>query len=254
MKFLRICSLVALTILLQACAISMKVPISRFETPETTGQIGRFRFGMGYGTAARTTFTSDYGYASPTTIDPFVDSVQAIGFFNAQAGVLRWLDLEYKAYNYFQAKVQFLGLPEPEATEGMWSGAVTAAFGYEDEDESSREFGGSQTANYQLSQHKTDAALIVGYRIDEIFLVYGGPYMKWIEFDGSSKTYAASTATPFAGKNRLMGANAGLRIGHLDRETFIGVNVFFELGIFQFNVGSTQRTGGSIGTAMELSL
>ena len=75
--------LLAISFILQSCAVVMKVPISRFDTPEVTGQIGRFRVGAGLGSVMEMQMTDDYTVTPPDPVSPSLDWKESVGFINS---------------------------------------------------------------------------------------------------------------------------------------------------------------------------
>src|SRR5262249_28412931 len=143
---------------------------------------------------------------------------------------------------------------ELTADTGNFSGAVTVAYGFKYASDTSNNIFGSGSGEYTLTQNKVDTALILGYRPSNNFMIYGGPFVQWKSFDGRMRTYAATASSDYAGKAKIMGANAGIKISDLGKPTFIGFSIYFEAGFYAYKIGSTENSNPSIGTSVEFKL
>lgn len=254
MKHFKLIAVVIAGVWFQGCAVTLTMPASRFDSPEVVGQIGKFRAAAGVGTDVEATLTSDYTISAPNGVDPAARWRASAGFLNLQAGLMPWLDVQYKSFNYVQAKAQFMGDSELNAGEGNLSGAMTVAYGFKYAEESSNSIFGSSTGEYTLSQSKVDTALVFGYRTSQNVMIYGGPFVQWNSFDGRTKTYAAVAPSTYSGHAKLMGANAGVKIAELGKPTFIGFSVYLEAGYYIYKIGSTENNNPSVGTSFEFKL
>jgi hypothetical protein len=132
-------------------------------------------------------------------------------------GIFRDLDLSLKlardAPTLFQVKYQILGKPELETEKGNFALAVTAAIGALQGTGSASNALTGLSAKYDLGSTTYDLALIAGYRLHEVFMVYGGPFVTFTSYSGRvDQTTTGVSTFPYSGTAGQSGFNLGLQV------------------------------------------
>lgn len=191
--------------LLCSCAIAIRVPSTRFETPEATGGSGGLVWDLTAANKAEIVLTDDYSLSAPNTSTPALRSTNVAGF-NLGLSVVERLELKLKDLNTVSAKFQLLGPSKAKAKSGDLSAAIYASGKINSTEGSGGGF------SYQLSDHQYDGMAIVGLRLSDQLLAYAGLFRTLSEFDGS-RTPTGGSAVAFSGKGTNDGASVGFEVG-----------------------------------------
>ena len=214
MRFIATALLVFLS---SGCAVTIKMPANRYDSPETMGKQWRAKVATGLGGANNVILTPDFTTMAPNPQSPTFDTATE---FQLRAGVaaLENLDIEIKTLTALQIKYQFLGDGRLYAQPGNFSMAATLAGGWNESQQNGTQlFGSSQRYEVKLKEGTFDGALIFGYRVNELFLMYGGPFFTLDSYTGTDSPLdgnnVAISITNFSGSVFQTGANLGLEFG-----------------------------------------
>ena len=212
---LRLFVLAVFVIVAPACAIKTNIPANRFQSPEARGETWHGSVHLALHGATEITLVSDYSRQPPITTAPEVDRGGLITL-GVDLGLLERLDLSVQtpidAPITVGAKYQLLGTPEEEAAAGNISLAVTGSIGVHGETGESKNAMTSVDSKYEMDAALFDTALIMGYRLDEYVLFYGGPFIAAYSANGEiTQPASSSTKFKFEGSGSQYGANLGVR-------------------------------------------
>jgi hypothetical protein len=191
--------------LLCSCAIAIRMPSNRFETSEATGGSGGVLWDVTAANRAEVVLTDDYSLTAPNTTQPALRSTNVAGF-NLGLSVVERLELKLRDFNTLSAKFQLIGPSKAKAKAGDLSAALYASGKINSSEGSAGGF------SYQLSDHHYDGMAIVGFRLSDPLLAYGGVFRTLADFDGS-RTPTGGSAVAFAGTGTNTGASAGFELG-----------------------------------------
>jgi hypothetical protein len=214
--FVTLAAFACFGLLAEGCAITMNMPASRFESPETRGKLLKVQLDGGLQGSHTVVVVNDIT-ANPVQVNsPGFDRSNASFRGAFGLGIFRDLDLSLKlAWNsptLFQVKYQILGKPELETQVGNIALAVTAAIGTLQGTGSAAGVLNNLAAKYDLTATTYDLALIAGYRFHETFMVYGGPFVTSTSFSGHVDQTTTSVSTfPFSGTAGQAGLNVGIQ-------------------------------------------
>jgi hypothetical protein len=154
---------------------------------------------------AEIVLTDDYSVTAPDTANPALRSTN-VAAFNLGLSVMERLELKLKDFNTLSGKFQLLGPSKSKAKAGDVSAAIYASGKINNSEGSGGGF------SYQLSDHQYDGMAIVGFRLSDQLLAYGGVFRTLANFDGS-RTPTGGSAVAFAGKGTNQGASGGFEVG-----------------------------------------
>ncbi len=203
------------------CTVVAKLPMTRFETPETEGKFLAAEGQIGYQGRSEVEFTDDFTVIPPSTTNPSVETPGHRIMANGSLGILNRLDVNLTIPEArLGLKYQFLGAPRTMAEKGNFSAAVSAGISGNDEEETGSPFLSSAVKTYKLHERQYDFALIGGWRFAENLMLYGGPF---IVFDKVKTTYTpapGATAQESSGTIRSLGGNFGVQV-MADKNLFV---------------------------------
>ncbi|NCN27285.1 hypothetical protein GW915_06885 [bacterium] len=170
---------------LGSCAtdIDFKIPLNRFETPETQGDFPRGEAEVYFNDAVKITTAEVYENvvfgSSAATVDTeasMIDSGQyGVGF---RMGLLSRLDFFLKDFSDsisgMGLKFQLYGSPQSAAERGFKL-AVAGSYGLMDQEDGSLKIvkaGEERTYDTNININSFDVNLIPGFRVSEVLLVY----------------------------------------------------------------------------------
>jgi hypothetical protein len=252
--------LVTLALVGPACtSLHAELPASRFESPEVNGTGRRFNLSTNISAAHDDVVTPDASARPPDFNQPQLKDDTLLGLAGS-FGLVNRLDIGVRSTfgpspTMFVVKYQILGPTRSEAKKDDVSLAITASAGGGKSTKAGDQSGtfgpGGHNWNGTTEVLTTDVALILGQRLSDRLLVYGGGFYSNYKInstidqdpssDGSSP--AASYSQTHGGYQ--MGANVGLEfnfgIGYL-----MGEVVYSD--VRASNLGhSLLRAGGAIG-------
>lgn len=170
--------------LFQGCTdLTLRIPTSRMESPESNGKLWRVGLGGGIASDHDVILVTDASARPPVTNQTTIQTnVQSLFFANI--GLAQFIDLELRPTlpgTQLIAKFQFLGDSARESQAGNFSIAATVAVGAGNVSNSGNQdvlFGpGNAGWNATASYTAFDFGLVFGYRISDYVLLYGGPYL-----------------------------------------------------------------------------
>ncbi len=210
------------------CAsVYTRVPTGRFDSPETPGENLHKRLGFGLGGTHEVTLVSDASARPPilnnakTTTTTEIPVRFSLGFTDrieagARYGILTGIAMLF-------GKFQFTGDPAWRAKEGNFSTSIFAAIGGNENNNKGDQNGTFGPGGYPWTSKVTttlaDIALILGYRVNNYFLIFGGPFATFYTYKGSINQQATADGTspaadyPLNGSGRNTGANLAFQLG-----------------------------------------
>ena len=210
------------TSVLSSCAVTLNLPTSRFDSPEAKGEPGKFRLDMlALEGNESLILTQDYTAQGPNFDNPAIERAglsyrAAVGF-----SVLERADIDLKFHwnspLMLQAKYQILGEPKTRASEGNVSLSWSLAAGRSSDQRSGSSLFERTTAVLMSTRYTVyDTGAILGYRISDATVAYGGPFYSYYSIEGERtlKPYkGTSTVESFSGSPRVAGVNLGVEVG-----------------------------------------
>jgi hypothetical protein len=208
-------------LVLSACAhpITTHLTANRFDSPEAAGKLGAGDIHGGFESGPLFTITPDSTVNPPDFSRAGFSHTDLDGFLAGDLGLLDQLDvglkLRFNNTTLGQIKYQFLGEPRLSAKEGNFSLAASFAGGGATHNSTNTEefaLGTPITATDTLTETDLDAAVIGGYRLQDVLLIYGGPFWTRRSYSGNiSQTGGATGTYPFNGIIQQFGMNVGLQ-------------------------------------------
>lgn len=203
--------------LVSGCAVTVDVPTNRFDSPETTGKLGRLKLEADFGGSNSVVLTPDITAKAPDTAHPTFDTTKFLDVM-AGVGLMDKLDVDVRTDGglAFEVKYQFLGAPRMTAKAGNFALAATLMGGGSTYNQDSSGLVGA--GHVDQSAYFADAALVAGYRVLDPVLIYGGPFIRDTKFSGSY-TQSSSIGAPstsagnYSGDVMSTGANIGVELG-----------------------------------------
>lgn len=190
---------------LAACSVNIKMPVNRFDSPETIGQPGVIKSEIGMqGTAEIVLAEDPQSNTQPNTTNPTINGDSRVRVAAAYSA-FDALDIEYRPPFGASFKFQLIGTSYKSAKAGNFSAAISFGGKYamnQYPDPLSRD-----TIQMKLNETMFDAALIAGYRVADMFMVYGGPFITTDSFSGTWHDSVNIDSTA-----KLTGLNLGIEI------------------------------------------
>lgn len=212
---------------LSGCAATVHIPVTRFKSPEASGNLWAGEIRGGLTSTAKITLANDVTAASPnTTPDLGADAILGAGF---QLGLSERIDIYtsgvMKGPSFVGLSIQVLGDSVKEAKEGNFSLSLMggAAFGGATESTTVGSGGSEVKGESSTTFQGHEASVLLGYRPGDRIMFYGGPSLATIKSktvvertSGGVKTETAN----FEGQGNVTAILLGLRLG---TEWFLGV-------------------------------
>ncbi len=200
---------------LASCAVNLKMPTGRFDSPETMGIQGSKELSLLSVQGSQDfELTRDF-YTTPVDTGNPIQSQSYLNYGAKGAVALSpSLDLSFKylvdAQPMFQIKHQFLGEPLSEHVERQFSAALIFGLGYA-EASPSRTVSGITITNSHVTE-VLDVALSLGYRIDKSWLFYISPWFTFYHFKGERERteLLVPTLSEYSGSGRILGYSVGI--------------------------------------------
>ena len=235
--------------------------MSRFESPEANGVEHRVMLSANLTAAHDDTFTTDASRRPPDLTKPAIESDTVIGG-SGSFGVLENFDLGLHTTAgpspfVLVAKFQLMGDSSSAAKEGNTSIAITGSAGWggkaKDGDQSGTFGPGGHNWSGKVDNTMTDVALIIGHRVKDSLLFYGGVFYsdyrvtatinQSISDDGLSPAGNYSVSTTGYQK----GANIGLQFSSGEKSFYQVEGVYSDARLSDQN-HSALRAGVSVGS------
>lgn len=191
-KTLRLISLVAALVsalpVLPGCAITVNLPVNRFETPESQGE-RTIDLEAGVQGAHKLVLVPNSTATGVPQLDaPFFQHVGSTAMGGVGIGLVNGVDISVRGQvntpSLLKVKVQLLGPPAAEPRPGAFSLAVSGGFGFGRKTEVDEDPFSSITAESQTTFNTYDASLIAGVRLSRSTLLYSSVYRTLITVDG----------------------------------------------------------------------
>lgn len=194
------------------CSVVAKIPMNRFESPETRGTPWKLEGQVAYQGRNEVSFTEDYRFSPPTLSTPSVDTPGHRLMAQGAVSMLERLDVSLTVPDSrLGLKYQIFGSPYESREEGGFPIAVYGGVGLNNEEESGSNLIQPTTSYYKLKETQFDIGLIFGYRASPQALIYSGPFVVW---DNIRTTYRTNggPAVDQQATSRSLGLNLGLQI------------------------------------------
>ena len=230
----------AAPLLLSACLNEIRVPLktARFQLPEVSERIFASNISINQQTGSDVVIVENADQSPPNDKTSYVTSGDGIATGGDAAITIlprTEIALSYARGTYLiGGKVQVFGPAREQSTKGDLSLAVSAGYGYNQLDETDDSGRLRWKATYKVKM--LDASAILGYRVGQRWLLYGGPFYQ---------TYDV------AGKLNQLNSTTGASMGEFNIDSsghFYGFNFGFEFFLNQ-NRKFSLLTEGSRGTA-----
>ena len=211
----------SLALACSGCVVSMNLPISRLETPETHGGFLKGRLGVGAVGVANVDVVANTTATPPTNDGAAIADRHTIDLFLG-VGLLERLDLDFDlaattpggghSVPFLRLKYQWLGEPRAKRTAGGFAFATTLGAGGSSPTQRDTALSGAVTES-KSKLWGVDVAAILGYRPASFVMFYGGAFFVRQGMDvavtqpaGSATTYNFSTSA------NVTGANIGIQL------------------------------------------
>jgi hypothetical protein len=204
----------------------LKLPLktSRLQSPEVSGKAFSPKLSGNVQTVTSIRVIQNTATRPPQQSPVEKDGSESTTGFDA--GITLWPKLELfgstAAGIYMTGlKYQLLGKPLEKSRKGNFSFALATAYGASKVDDSGsvssiNEINGVSTLQWTSSNKYriNDVAAIMGYRLIDIVLIYGGPFFSHYSIDGDFTQYhqEATTITPMRNRGNLYGANLAVQL------------------------------------------
>jgi hypothetical protein len=180
--------------------------------------------------------------APPTLVNPKMESPGHRLVANAELNAFERVAINISLPQArFEAKWQILGDTFHEAKSGNIPLALTSSVAFSHDEDTPN---ASSTNSVALHEVIYDVALISGYRINEKWLIYGGPFILWDEIKSSYKQGPGFGNIDTDGTLRSFGANLG------GEYTFGQAFLRAEFAGTKTRLGQTYSGRGTYGLAM----
>jgi hypothetical protein len=195
-----------LSLFCTGCSVLIQMPVNRFDSPEVVGQPGVIKGDLGLQGVSQVTLTEDPASDVPPNVTtPLIEGVNRVRVTGTYSA-LEILDIEYRPPTGVSLKVQLLGDSYKSAKRGNFSLAASAGLKYamnRDPDPVSKD-----QNQMRMSETMFDAALITGYRVADVVLLYGGIFTENDSFNGDWHDHSVD----FESSARLNGFNTGVEL------------------------------------------
>jgi hypothetical protein len=206
------------------CAITMNMPVVRFESPEAQGELGKGFVGVGYAGDNDLTVVSDTTSASLSDARTFSPSRVVSLLFGM--GLLERLDLGFRssgsilgpltgaAPTVLGLKYQLLGAPRATAQPGQFALALSAGGGWKSQQKTDSDSFTSISATSEAKFTQWDLALIGGYRFSPSGLVYSSLFHAPFHYSATVVQSGTGANPPFTveGDATQTGVSLGLEL------------------------------------------
>jgi|GEM_PF-4938765 len=230
-------------VLLSGCAITVNMPVNRFETPETQGDQKFFVEGGTQG-SNKVIIVNDITLAALDVESPSFERSNVGAIFGGGFGILPRLDLGIRllgnAPAQFKAKYQIMGNGRASAAPEQFSLAVSAAVGSSSSSQSRSAT--SISARSSTDFFTLDGSLIGGYRFNESTLVYSSVFYTNTSVDGSITQTPSNNITTFQGAAIQRGANLGVELSAKK----VGLMAELGFGFARYKSATAQQWFGGV--------
>jgi hypothetical protein len=215
MRIFEILGGAALLLVFSGCAVTLNLPVNRFDSPETRGELGRGHVEAAIEGAHELTIIPDVT-GNPAQVNARTLE-RATGLrMGGELGLLDRLDVALKARSNtpmeLEAKFQALGDPEKSAKEGNVALALSAAGGAGSSTKTGSDGFNGISGTAETDFTTAEFAAIGGYRPADSLLIYGGPFHALAHYSGTlTQTGTSTPRLLYSGTARQTGANAGLQ-------------------------------------------
>lgn len=189
MRFRTVASLVSALPFLAGCAITVNLPVNRFETPESQGSHTiNLEAGI-QGANKLVVIPNTTAPGIPAVDSPFFQRVGSAAVAGIGIGLVNRLDLSVRAQvntpSLLKLKFQLLGPPAADPRAGTFSLALSGGIGFGRKTEMDDDPFSSVTAESRADFNTYDASVIAGYRLSRSTLLYGSVYRTSVTVDGN---------------------------------------------------------------------
>lgn len=243
-------------------SVTVPLSITRMDIPESRHEGARFHAEVMSARNAAAEVIQNPNVRPPTTARPDEVSIEGDLGYGAGVSLLRKWEIAFRvntlAPSMIKTKVQLIGDPIDEAKAGNFSlalslGVGSSNFNYDQNNDISSE----HDVEVERKQTAIDTALILGYRVQDKILMYGGFYTTRSKYDINLKQKISNDGLTGAadynynGNSNLTGINLGTAIKIAESEDASRqLNFLAELSGAKMetdNLGSKQVGGVSLG-------
>lgn len=193
-----------------SCAVSMKMQGNRFESSEVYGKTA-FRLKTAFQGQANVELTDDYTSTPPNTTDPEIGPTHNL-VIGGGVGIKDRFELSFDTSATGTAKLQIIGDPKLRAKSGNFSLSVLGSLHANGYTNSDSNWVSGQGYRLRMDYSTLSAAILAGYRADDVINFYFGPFTEYGKYSGNYETVGVSSFD-FSGKGRNAGGIIGMEIG-----------------------------------------
>jgi hypothetical protein len=234
-----------LMVALSGCAIGINVAGSRLDSPESLGPIDTYKVDEAFSTGYYVDLTPD-DLLVPKPQHPKVVYDKLNTSMGGGLSLGSHLDLEFEAAGLLKLKYQLLGDSYTNAKAGNFSLAISGGAGYFTEAQELWTY--LWRSDKDLFGTLYEGAVIAGYRIEERFMLFGGPffahrsYTVWYDPSISSTPAPTSYRESLRGTIMNYGANLGGELRFRTEGKKESTYMRLEFSGMQIQAGHTKRT------------
>ncbi|MGZ3693675.1 MAG: hypothetical protein ACXWQO_05715 [Bdellovibrionota bacterium] len=227
-------------LLLCSCSVMVKTPLTRFDSPETRGKQGGVDGYLAYQGRNEVELTSNTLVSAPNLDRPSVQPPGHRLMANGSVGLAEKFEISLTLpAARLGVKYQILGDSHDAATKGNIPLAVTSSISSVSEEEA------DISSTFKLKELVYDLALVSGYRINEMWLIYGGPFILWDDIKTNYRPSASAPSVDSSGKLTSYGANLGVEAS-LNQQGFVRA----EFAGAKTTLGKVKSGRGTYGLAL----
>lgn len=228
-------------LLTSGCAVTVSLPITHFDTPETIGESVRFKADTAYVASDEVVLTNDYTLTGPSVTNPVSIGWTPYVRFGGGMSLNDRFDLELKSLKALQGKFQFIGTPRSRAEKDNFSLAVTGLLGFDNQSSTSSGFSNNNTYQVKHNAVPLQLGLIAGYRFDKLFLMYVGGFYRSTSVWGDYTVTGAPGSYHYNGTASASTGTVGMEIGNRLAQ------VILEVGYGKLKMGTQEKNEVGVG-------
>lgn len=231
-----------LSLYLVGCAVLVKTPGTRLDSPETTGERHIKLEGALAGTND-VVLTSDVLATRPNTDSPTMDSGTRL-WLGVGYGIAEKMEVSLRLPALIQFKFQALGESRNKAEAGNFPLAMTLSAGYESTKSQTESALGpklAQSVRNDMKETTVDFGVVAGFRPVKELLFYGGPFISTINVSGTAEYLTPNSTTNYSGTITSKGANLGVELSNA------GFQVRFEGALAHVTMGALSKSQVRVG-------
>jgi hypothetical protein len=229
-------------LLASSCSVMVKTPLTRFDSPEARGKAGRIGGLLSYQGRNEVELTPSLLLAPPNLVNPSVEVPGHRLMASGSVGATERFDISLSLPDArLGLKYQLLGDTHETSEAGNIPLAISTSIASASQEDTGT---ATTTITYKLKELVYDAALISGFRINNLWLIYGGPFILWDDLKTTYRSNSSAASTDNTGTLKTYGANLGV-------EYTMGKGFFrVEYAGAKTKIGQTKAGRGTYGLAI----